>query len=432
MRLVELAASELDRRWIRAARLLWYSLAMLGVYLILSFSPLHLDQLAGAAPQSTNSLLQIYSLSPAEVETLKGAGFSPRLYAWLVLVLELTWVLVFLLPATIIILRRPGERMALFAAFALLLQGMFTTPLIFTTLAYHPVWRIPVAILAGLGLASLISLLYLFPDGRFVPAWTRSLAGLAYLLAPATTMGFVFNPDLSYHSSALITILPLGVLNFGGMLSQVYRYRRVSLPHQRQQTKWVMLSILLMSIGILLVVVMILVFLSDIRSNANRLLFLALSLPLNVLAVALIPLSISFAVLRYRLWDIDLIIRRTLVYSLLSASLAMVYLSSVLLLQTLVSSFLDLSQPVVTVTSTLAVAALFTPLRRRIQRLIDRRFYRQKYDADQVLARFNMAVRDEVDLDQLREHILQGVEETVQPTQAWLWLREAPGPENQS
>jgi hypothetical protein len=137
------------------------------------------------------------------------------------------------------------------------------------------------------------------------------------------------------------------------------------------------------------------------------------------------PVAIGMAVLRHRVWDIDLIIRRTLVYSLLTASLTLVYFINVVLLQELSQLITGQDQPpVATVLSTLAIAALFTPLRRRIQTFIDRRFYRRKYDAERVLDAFSATLRDDVDLDHLTNSILGAVEETMQPAHVSLWLRE--------
>jgi hypothetical protein len=144
---------------------------------------------------------------------------------------------------------------------------------------------------------------------------------------------------------------------------------------------------------------------------------------LGLLAVAV---SIGVSILRYHLWDIDVIIRRTLVYAVVSGSLVIAYLSSVIVLQSLLRFFTGQDQsPLVTVASTLAIAALFGPLRNRAQTFIDRRFYRRKFDAARTLEGFGASARDETDLERLSADLVQVVDETMQPAQVSLWLRKS-------
>jgi hypothetical protein len=145
----------------------------------------------------------------------------------------------------------------------------------------------------------------------------------------------------------------------------------------------------------------------------------------ETLGLSLIPVTIGLAILRHRLWDIDVFIRRTLVYSVLTGLLALAYFGSVLLLQPVLGRLTGGTQtPLVTVISTLAVAALFFPLRGRVQAFIDRRFYRSKYDAARTLAAFAAAARDETDLPQLTARLADVIDETMQPESLGLWLRK--------
>jgi hypothetical protein len=137
-----------------------------------------------------------------------------------------------------------------------------------------------------------------------------------------------------------------------------------------------------------------------------------------------IPLSIGVAVLRSGLWDVDVVINRALVYGSLTLTLALVYLGGVVSLQYAFRALTGSETQLAVVASTLAIAALFVPLRRRVQAFIDRRFYRRKYDAERVLAAFSVTLRDETDLERLRPEMLRVVRETMQPAHASLWLRE--------
>jgi hypothetical protein len=246
-----------------------------------------------------------------------------------------------------------------------------------------------------------------------VPRWTRWLMAVVIPYWFAT----IFAPRV-WTTSLLHLILFCGLL--GSLLAvQTYRYRRVSTPAQRQQTKWVVFSLSLALMGFIGVL-----WLQGVFSLFSSSLIVELLVGLVYYSLYLfIPLSIGFAILRFRLWDIDLLINRTLVYGTLTVLLTLLYVGLVIGLQALLRGIISQDNSVAIVISTLAIYALFGPLHQRIQRSIDRRFYRRKYDAAKTVAAFSATLRQEVDLSQLREQLLAVVQETMQPTHVSLWLR---------
>jgi hypothetical protein len=279
------------------------------------------------------------------------------------------------------------------------------------------VWYWSLNILIGLGYISLCLLLYLFPDGRFVPRWTRPLA----VFAVASNIFLDASPvAISTFPPWMLSAIYL--INGGsGVIAQIYRYVRVSGPVQRQQTKWVVFGLAATMVVILGRLVPLLIFPSLSASSSPYFLISTYVYPLGLL---LIPLSLGIAVLRYRLWDIDIIINRTLVYGTLTALLALLYFGLIFVLQLLFQGVFHQNNAVAIVASTLAIYALFQPLRRRIQKIIDRRFYRRKYDAAKTLEAFSATLRSEVDLTELSEQLVAVIQETMQPAHISLWLRK--------
>ncbi len=231
---------------------------------------------------------------------------------------------------------------------------------------------------------------------------------------PSTWSGPVF---LAFWSAGLL------VLAVSSVTSLVIRYRRAA-PLEREQIKWLVFTCGLFGSFYAVTVIFF---------TFSGLILIDTSIVgvLTFLAMTAIPVSIAIAILRYRLWDIDVLIRRTLVYGALTLTLALVYFGSVVLMESLLTAAGGPRSAVVTVISTLLIAALFNPLRKRIQNDIDRRFYRKKYDAEKIVAAFGMGLREKVDLDNLQIQIMSVVEETLQPENLSLWLRPVrrPGPE---
>ncbi|HET8844861.1 MAG TPA: hypothetical protein VFN35_25540, partial [Ktedonobacteraceae bacterium] len=252
-----------------------------------------------------------------------------------------------------------------------------------------------------------------FPDGRFVPRWSW-LIGFTLLIQ---AFFFILPPPINILSWAKPYIIVELVLAYGSPVAiQVYRYLRVSTPAQRQQTKWVIFAL------VIALLCLFLAFFGGALLPDLSILQLATD-PLSSIAFLLIPLSISIAILRSRLWDIDVIINRTLVYGLLTVTLVLIYTGLVLGAQSLLAGFISKDNDgAVVVGSTLVVAGLFQPLRAGIQNLIDRRFYRRKYNAVRTLAAFSSTLHQEVDLERLSEQVVMVVQDTVQPVYISLWL----------
>ena len=266
--------------------------------------------------------------------------------------------------------------------------------------------------------------LYLFPDGRAVPRWSRwpmtgfVLVHLAFqtfgFLASLPGPGLVFPPVVVQFGSWFI-LAAFGFI----LICQVYRYVRVAGPVERRQIQWFVVGIAFIVIG-------------GVVLDAVRSLFPAIGDigyldDLDNVLTLVVPASIAIAILRYRLWDIDVIIRRTLIYSVLSALLALAYFGSVVIFQSVFASLTGERQSALaTVLSTLILAALFGPLRGRVQSAIDRRFYRRKYDVARTLTAFGARLRDEVELNLLSEHLTAVVQDTMQPAHVSLWLKPPP------
>ncbi|HEY6540920.1 MAG TPA: hypothetical protein VIZ18_08290 [Ktedonobacteraceae bacterium] len=397
--------------WLLLARILWLAVVVLALALSIASIPGFLVFLqngcTSAACRST--------IAPYTVQYVKSAGLSINFFLIYLYMLFVLLLLAFLIMGALLFWLRSHDRMALFTSYALVTFPLFFNSSLLLTLL--PRWWLPIQIVGFLNGITLGNLFYLFPNGRFVPRWTRWLVVAVVVNSAASS----FFPNTPFANFWLISNL-FPILAVTGVVAQVYRYRKVSSPIERQQTKWVAAGLSFGIVGALLVIGLYYInAFALFHPNAHTDLLAGTILYMFVL---LIPLSIAFAILRSRLWDIDIIINRALVYGTLTGILALLYVGSILLLQYLLRGIIQQNNAIAIVISTLAIYALFNPLRRRIQNIIDRRFYRRKYDAARTLATFNATLRSEVDLSQLREQLLSVVEETMQPAHVSLWLNQ--------
>jgi hypothetical protein len=276
------------------------------------------------------------------------------------------------------------------------------------------------------GVMLLLSFLPLyFPDGRLIsPRW-RWVVGAALFVSVVLTIQSALLPGDSRGSGLvnplgvealepvlalpdLIMFAPYFAVLFASAASLVVRFRR-SAGVERQQIKWLAYTVSVIPAWFLLNPVIV----------DNPFVVGAI----DAILFAGVPVSTGVAILRYRLYDIDVLINRTLVYGVLTMTLVGVYLGGVVSLQSVFQIFTGQESQLAVVVSTLAIAALFQPLRRRIQDFIDRRFYRRRYDAVKTLEAFGAKLRDEVDLDQLTDDLAGVARETLQPAYVSLWLR---------
>jgi hypothetical protein len=287
-----------------------------------------------------------------------------------------------------------------------------------------------------------IYLILLFPDGKLPSRRWRPLAWLSGVVMVLASLGITFAPGpLEGHpgvrnpfglegippwvaTAMFIVLLLLPLCMVASALSLVLRYRR-SGGEEREQIKWIALAASVVGLVYLIAMVSSLTY-SGPWGGAGTPLWLGLLQDAALVSFTAVPIAVGFAVLNYRLYDIDLIINRTLVYGSLTATLVALYFGGIVVLQRIFLTLTGQESTLAVVASTLLIAALFTPLRRRIQSFIDRRFYRKKYDARKTLEAFSAKLRDETDLQALNSEVVGVVRETMQPAHVSLWLRPDP------
>ena len=411
------ANTRIPERWLLVARVALLAISVLALVVYIAGTPVYFAQLFPSHHDCVEDCL-----TPANVQSLHALGISITTYAVYWAAVNLLFALVYFAVAALIFWRKSDDWMAWMASFSLVAFGASFPSIPGVLAAVHPAWWLPVTIVGNedvLGFPSLIIFFFLFPNGRFVPRWTRWVAiGFIALFVLAA-----FFPGSSFSFSnwlgLLFVLVPL-VLVF----AQVYRYRRVSTLLERQQTKWIVFGAAVALLGFLLLGVLPPAFLRLFMPlQSIGLLPTAILVTSIYLVLLLIPLSIAIALLRYRLWDVDVLINKTLVYSLLTGTLLAVYAGCIVGLQALLRGLFHQTSDVAIVASTLFIAALFQPLRKRIQAIIDRRFYRRKYDAARTVEAFSATLRSEVDLNQVCEDLVAVVQETMQPAHISLWLR---------
>jgi MFS family permease len=396
---------------------------MMALYFLVAAVGPRYEQLADIVPEPD---LISGQLAPEDVLTLDELGLSLPFYAALFTGLELVAGLAVFLIGLVVFLKRSDQRFPWILSLGFVTFSLYSSPLTSTLENLLPHIFPLLVLLRTLGLGCFVLSLLVFPDGRFVPSGVRWLA-IVWFIYLAVSLVI---PDLRFKFSivwqSFTDLLSLGfvlVFLLSVALVQVNRFRNHADRVQRQQSRWAVYGIGL-GMGLMVLVSLPLVFVPifDLPPAAVLVAKMA-AFTVILLAAILFAMAFAAAILYSRLWDIDIIIQRTFSYGLLTSALVSIYFSSVVLLQALFGGLAgQANSPLITVVSTLAIAALFNPLRTRIQDFIDQRFYRRKYDAEQTLSRFAAAARDEVDFEVLTVAILGVVDEAMQPDYVSLWI----------
>lgn len=355
----------------------------------------------------------VCALTPGNVRALGQLGFSIPLYANIYMTIQVIYILVSIGIALVIVFKKPGQWVPLGLSCFLLWFSAYEGADYPALISAYPALNIPVQLLLGLGGGIVGFYAFLtFPNGKFGSRWVlwyffvNVIEGILAIFI--TTPAFVV---INNVFNFLTFFIILGAL--------IYRSRRFLNVKERAATKWIITSL---SVFIPTLILIFIVVPAIVPADSPALLIVNIS---GFFGCGINIAGILMAVLYANAFDIDVFVRRTLVYTSLTAILVILYAGLVLGSQVIFASFNPQASqsPLILVASTLIIAALFHPLRYGLQRIIDRRFYRSKYDAARTIAAFSANLRQEVDLEQLHDQLLAVVQETMQPAMLSLWIR---------
>ncbi|MFM8320437.1 MAG: hypothetical protein ACKOC5_05935, partial [Chloroflexota bacterium] len=407
------------------ARSVWVIVTLTSLALFLLSIPYHIIYISSRLPMELGiALMQ--------------SGISTDFYIGYLLLQDVLIVAGYALTGIAIYRSRSDDWITLFISLALITFGVVITSLegdtspLHSLVTYLGFMDLPVALLQSLGLGMFLLVFYLFPDGLFVPRWTRPAAvvwivwlaawtlfsrhGTA-LFEPSALLRFVMRmlmvdldqlKELGGNLRLLSRALVLSLWFGSGVLAQVLRYATISTPLQRRQTKWAVLG--LVGSAVIYFAARLappLFMLAPTGPGLAALRYELVALPISTFGLLLAPVLFNVSMHRYRLWDVDYLINRTLLYTSLSLVVLLFYVVNILIVQQIFSGLLGTQSTLVVILSTLALAALFSPLRRLLQRLIDRRFFRQTANFRQVFTGFAREIRTIIELPELMRTLVE-------------------------
>ncbi len=369
-------------------------------------------------------------------------------YIWFMIILDAMVILGFWVPAIIIFVSKSNDWMAALVSVALITFGAGITTAVGNLEATLPAWHLPVTLIRGLGISATLLVFYIFPDGRFFPRWTRALAFIwllwltAWYFVPTQPIDMrsahpvvrflayqiLQNPDsynriyTSLRVSSLVFVL---LIWFGsGVFAQNMRYKHHSTKAQQHQTKWIVLGMTIAFVGALLYYLLPAIFPALNFPGTWHLLFTMVGGTIFRNALLFVPLSFAVSVSLFRLWDVDFVINRALVYGMLTTAAGAGFILNVVLLQYLFGSIGQFESSIVMAISSLILVLLMQPLYRRLQQFIDRRFYRERVDFREAFTGFSRQVRTIIELPELLHVLVERTTDLLHATHGAVFLLE--------
>jgi signal transduction histidine kinase len=402
--------------WLSLGRAAWVMAALLALCLLVAGAPARIQSLEIVPPEAARIGQQLHAW---EATLYRESGLGVQFYALFTTALDILASLVWLIMAAALFYRRSSERVALFAALALVLFGITMNGFPDALAREYPAWGPFLRGLNAIGMLFLTIFFYIFPDGRIIPGWTRwvLLVAVPVYALLYLSPGQALDPHVS-TAGALVLVALTGL----GVGAQVYRYRRVAGSVERQQIKWVIAGMGAL-VGSLIVVIVESLLTATVARSSPALYVLLYVAGYSVFTACklAIPVALAVAILRYRLWDIDLIINRALVYGSLSGSVIGLY---ALIVGGLGELLQARGSVALSFLATGVVAIIFQPLHERLQRGVNRIMFGERDDPYAVVSRLGQRLESTLSPDAILPAVVQTVAQTLKLPYVAVTLRE--------
>jgi hypothetical protein len=364
---------------------------------------------------------QLTAIGVTNSFVLQSVGLPAEVVPAFILFADFVLFGIHFLIAALIFFRRSKDRLVLLACIMLLCMATIITRPGDSVRSVEAQWlQVAYMSIYIIGLIAVCIFLHLFPFPIYIPRWSGVLA----IGFSAAMVIWYFVLAVGWPIRQLPTLVVAGWI-ISGINLQIWRYARVSDVTRRQQTKWVVYGLTCAGVGFLAFNYLVPALVPTVMRPGNaRVVYVLLGVAIEYAMLNALPISLGLSTLRFRLWDVDRIAFRAIVYSGLTAGLAVLYFSTVLLLQQLFREITRTQSVIGVVITTIAFGLLFNPIRQRAQALIEQRTYRRKYNAAQTLARFSNVAQHEVDIDKLSNALLASVDEAMQPEHVSMWVKK--------